>query len=238
MGRKTAATESAGSSTKKFALSGKQLGEVSIDERLISAQANSQSIKDYIVAIRHNQRQWSACTKTRAEVQHTTAKTHAQKGTGRARHGARSAPQFRGGGVVFGPKPKFDQHVRINKKERRAAIRCLFAEKIREGRVFLVDSLDMKKPQTKVVSGFLKKASRNRRVLFVGEAAYDSVDLGEQQVQVSVASNKHDFFAKSVRNIPKTSFCLAPNLNGYNLMVADEIFLTEEALKQVIDWLC
>ena len=76
-------------------------------------------IKDYIVALRANKRQWSANTKGRTEVNHSNKKPWRQKGTGNARQGTFAAPQFKGGGVVFGPKPKFDQHVRINRQERR-----------------------------------------------------------------------------------------------------------------------
>ena len=97
-------------------------------------------IKDYIVALRANARQWSANTKTRSEVKHTTKKPHPQKGQGRARQGSLVSPQYRGGGRVFGPKPKFDQHVRINQKERKAAIRFFLAEKLKENRVWLIES--------------------------------------------------------------------------------------------------
>ena len=120
---------------KKYNIDGKELGQVSVEEHLINAEANSQMIKDYIVALRANARQWSANTKTRAEVKHTTKKPHPQKGQGRARHGSLVSPQYRGGGRVFGPRPKFDQHVKINQKERKAAIRFLLSEKIKDNRV-------------------------------------------------------------------------------------------------------
>src|SRR5262245_53218509 len=104
-------------------------------------------IKDYIVALRANARQWSASTKTRSEMRHTTKKPHPQKGQGRARQGSLVAPQYRGGGRVFAPKPKFDQHVRINRKERKAAIRFLLAEKFKENKVWLIDDTQMDAPK-------------------------------------------------------------------------------------------
>ena len=88
-----------------------------LDDAFLDVQANSQMIKDYIVALRANARQWSANTLGRSEVVHSTKKPHRQKGTGSARQGSLVSPQYRGGGIVFGPKPKFDQHVRINKKK-------------------------------------------------------------------------------------------------------------------------
>src|SRR3989344_140823 len=113
---------------KKYDMAGKEVGTVQIDDALLDVSAHSQSMKDYIVAIRNNARQWSANTKRRSEVNHTGRKPHPQKGQGRARQGDLAAPQYKGGAVVWGPRPK-DIHTRINKKERRAAIRYLMAEK-------------------------------------------------------------------------------------------------------------
>ena len=110
---------------KTFDLNAKELEEINIDDKYLQTAANSQMIKDYLVAIRKNARQHSANTKGRKEVACTGAKPHRQKGLGRARQGSLAAPQYKGGGIVFGPKPKFNQHVRINKKERRLAIKFL-----------------------------------------------------------------------------------------------------------------
>ena len=93
---------------KKYDINGKEIGKVEIDDSLLSATANVQLVKDYIIAIRENARQWSANTKGRSDVNCTGKKPHPQKGTGRARQGSLAAPQYKGGGVVFGPKPKFD----------------------------------------------------------------------------------------------------------------------------------
>src|SRR5262249_51694060 len=160
-------------------------------------------------ALRENGRQWSANTKGRSEVVHTTKKPHKQKGTGRARQGSLVSPQFRGGGIVFGPKPKFDQHVRINRKEKRAAIRCLLGEKIREKALLILDSFQMEKPKTKTVVQFLRAATQGKRVLFLGEGENEEIQVGEAKVTVSLKCDKHRNFAKSVQNIPKTAFALA-----------------------------
>ena len=135
---------------KKYDLKGKEVGHVKVAEKLATAEAHGQMIKDYIVALRANARQWSANTKGRSEVKHTTKKPHPQKGGGRARQGCLVAPQFRGGGTVFGPKPKFDQHVKTNKKERQAAIRFLLAEKFRDNKLHIVEDFSMKAPRPKM----------------------------------------------------------------------------------------
>lgn len=223
---------------KKYSLNGKELGQVQVDEALANAEANGQMVKDYIIAIRENARQWSANTKGRSEVNHSTKKPHPQKGGGRSRQGMLSAPQYKGGGRVFGPKPKFDQHVRINKKERKAAIRFLLGEKIRNNKVHVIDSTELKEPKTKSIASFVKARGTQGRILFLGEGNYTEISIGDNTKQISVQSDKHLNFVKSLRNLPKAEFSLAKNVNGYHLMVANEIVLTESALNELSQWLC
>lgn len=222
---------------KKYNLAGKEIGQVQVDERLINAEANSQMIKDYIVALRANARQWSANTKTRGEVKHTTKKPSPQKGQGGARHGSLVGPQYRGGGRVFGPKPKFDQHVRINQKERKAAIRCLLAEKLKESKIWLIDDTKMDEPKTGKIASFLKGLDIGGRTLFLGEGTYTEVETEGKVQRVSISSDKHANFTKSVRNIPLASFMLASNISGYDVLVARQIVMTESAFNELNQWL-
>lgn len=223
---------------KVFNIEGKEVGELEVDSAFAEAQANSQVVKDYIVALRANARQWSANTKGRSEVKHTTKKPHPQKGGGRARQGSLAAPQYKGGGRVFAPKPKFDQHVKINKKEKIAAIRSIIGEKIRNNNVRVLDSTEVAAPKTKVVSHFLDQQKlTGRRVLFVGEGAFHEFEIYDVVEKFSVAADTHHNFIKSMRNIPKASFSLAKNVNGYDLLLADEIVLTEKALVEWQEWL-
>ncbi len=222
---------------KKYTLAGQELKEVALDERLVDFEANGQMIKDYIVALRANARQWSANTKTRAEVKHTTKKPHPQKGQGRARQGSLVAPQYRGGGRVFGPKPKFDQHVRINQKERQAAIRHLLAEKFKNNNVHLIDDISMDAPRTKTVVNFLQSIGVTGRVLFLVPTSYQEIHTEDKVQRISVSSDSHKNFMKSMRNIPKTQLKLATNISGYDVAVAKEIVLTESALNELNQWL-
>jgi large subunit ribosomal protein L4 len=206
---------------KKYNLKGEAIGEVKVDSQFLEVDASGQMIKDYIVALRANARQWSANTKGRTEVNHSNKKPWRQKGTGNARQGSLASPQFKGGGVVFGPKPKFDQHVRINRKERRLAVRQLLVDKLKEASVVVVEDKafgeTLKIPQTKAVVTFLKgQQIYGKRLLFVAESAKE---VGQ-----------HAVFRKSMRNVPKTAFALAPNLNGYDLMAASGLVMTESAL--------
>lgn len=221
----------------KYNLSGKEVGQVAIDERFVNAEANGQMIKDYIIALRANARQWSASTKTRAEVKHTTKKPHPQKGQGRARQGSLVSPQYRGGGRAFGPRPKFDQHVRINQKERKAAIRFLISEKLKNNQIWLIDDTKMDAPKTKAIADFLKGREFRGRTLFLGEATFTEVKTEDKVQRVSVSSDKHKNFIMSTRNVPRTSFSLASNISGYDVMVARQIVMTEAALNELNDWL-
>lgn len=218
---------------KKYSLTGKESGTMTVDDAFCDVNGHKQMIKDYIVALRKNARQWSANTLGRAEVAHTTKKPHRQKGTGSARQGNLVTPQFRGGGIVFGPKPKFNQHVRINRKERKLAMRTILAEKIKSNSVIVVEDVafsSLKTPKTKSVADFLKGQQLfGRKVLFVGEGAYQKVD----DVQISVTSDKHDHFKLSMRNIPRADFAVASNVNGYDLAAARAIVITESAFAEL-----
>lgn len=205
---------------KKYDLTGKETGSVQVDDTLLEIGAHPQSIKDYIVALRKNARQWSASTKVRKEINRTGKKPHPQKGQGRSRQGDLAAPQYKGGGIVFGPKPKFDMHVRINKKERQAAIRSLIAEKIKAGQVYVLTKADLKEPKTKAVAPFFEQVA-TKRVLVLGESK-------------TGMESPHGNFIKSLRNIPKKDYALVPQVNGYDLARAAELVVLESALSEFL----
>lgn len=210
---------------KKYDLTGKELAGVQIDDALLEVSAHPQSVKDYIVALRKNARQWSASTKVRKEINRTGKKPHPQKGQGRSRQGDLAAPQYKGGGIVFGPKPKFDMHVRINKKERRAAIRSLIAEKIKANQVHVLHKGDMKHPKTKKMMEFFDKIQvGNRRILILGESKGESGEMG----------NPHVNLVKSFRNIPKKEYSLIPQINGYELARCQDLVILESALNEFL----
>lgn len=222
---------------KKYNLDGVEVGQVTVDERLINAEANGQMIKDYIVAIRENARQWSANTKTRAEVKHTTKKPHPQKGQGRARHGSLVGPQYRGGGRVFSPKPKFDQHVKINQKEKRAAIRFLLSEKFKENRIRIIENTQMELPKTSRLASLLNVFETKKSVLVLGESSFLQFEAEGNNYKFNISSDQHYAFSRSLRNIPKTKFKLASNISGYDVLVAHDIVMTEAALNELKEWL-
>lgn len=209
---------------KKYDINGKQVGVHSVDDSILEITAHPQSVKDYLVAIRKNARQWSASTKTRAEIQRTGRKPHPQKGQGRSRQGDLAAPQYKGGGIVFGPKPKFDVHVRINKKERRAAVRSMIVQKIKDNKVHILSNAAFSEPKTKTMSLFFDQLSMNKRVLVLGESKAASNDMG----------NPHANLVKSMRNLPKKEYSLVPQVNGYSLALAQDLVVLESALDEFL----
>lgn len=200
----------------KYNLSGERVGEVEVSEELAQATVNSQLLKDYIVAIRANARQWSASTRDRSEVNHSGQKPHRQKGTGRARQGSLAAPHYKGGGRCFGPRPKFDQHVRINRKERRQAVRSLYGEKIQANRLHVLETPDLTAPKTKRVADFIERLELGGRVLILVDGDGDFTNL-----------------RRSVANLPKVEINQVANASGYDLLVARDVVLTEGALVEL-----
>ncbi len=204
---------------KKYDLSGKEIGEVVIEDTLLTKEANSQMIKDYLTAIRANARQWCAHTKSRSEVSHSGQKPHPQKGTGRARQGYLGAPQYKGGGRVGTPRAKFDQHVSINQKEKRAAVRFLLSEKIQGNQLFVLKSSGLKKPATKKVVDFLASQQiAGKRVLFLG-----------------LTPKEDENFVRSMRNIPKAEFMLVANTSGYDVALTSTIVILEPAVEKFLE---
>ncbi|ASD30281.1 50S ribosomal protein L4 [Chlamydia abortus] len=209
----------------KFDFFGNKAGEVELPDAFFAQEGSGlQLVKDYLVAIRANKRQWSACTRNRSEVSHSTKKPFRQKGTGNARQGCLAAPQFRGGGIVFGPKPKFDQHVRINKKEKRAAIRLLLSQKIQTNHLIVADDSvftnSLTSPKTKEALRFLKSCNVEcRGVLFIDDLEH---------------AQNNESLRLSLRNLPAVrGFTYGMNINGYDLVSARNIVISEKALNRL-----
>lgn len=216
---------------KKFDLTGKEKGQITVKDEVLQRGANSQMIKDYIVALRANARQWSAHTKSRSEVSHSGQKPHPQKGTGRARQGYLGAPQYKGGGRVGGPRAKFDQHVSINRKEKRAAIRFLLAEKIQNDNMIILEDEAFKAPKTKKVADFLKgRELFGKKVLIIADLAEKKPTSKKKKTE----AKKDDNFLKSLRNIPRAAYIVLDNVSGYDILAHRNIILMEPAVDKLM----
>ncbi len=161
-----------------------------------------------------NQRQGTHKAKGRSEVKGSTRKLRRQKGTGMARVGDIKSPIFRGGGVIFGPKPR-DYGFKLNKKVKRLARKSALSQKAKDNNMMIVEDFTMEAPKTKQFLDILKKLELdNKKSLLV---------LGE--------SNQKIFL--SARNIPNSKVKLASQLNTYEILNCQQVVIAESAIKEI-----
>ncbi|MFP4352173.1 MAG: 50S ribosomal protein L4 [Puniceicoccaceae bacterium] len=172
------------------------------------------ALRQAILAIQANLRQGTASTKTRAEVSGTGKKPFRQKGTGMARRGSSRSPLLRGGGVVFGPRPR-DYSQKVNRKMRRLALARALFERGSSGSIQVIEKWEAAEPRTKPFAGLLEKITPARRVLLV-----------DDEIPANVAL--------SGRNIERVHFAEAGNLNAYDVVRFDAIVISERALQTVL----
>jgi large subunit ribosomal protein L4 len=149
-----------------YDLSGEVVEQIELNEAVFAIPLNQAVVHQAMVRQLANGRQGTACAKTRGEVIGSTRKLYAQKHTGRARRGDIKSPLLRGGGVVFGPRPRSYQQS-MPKKMRRLALKCLLSAKIREGNMRLVNELDFQEPKTKDMVNVLSSLGIDSSALIV-----------------------------------------------------------------------
>jgi large subunit ribosomal protein L4 len=187
---------------------GKKDGTVELPADLFDVEPNIALMHQVVIAQLAAKRQGTHATKTRAQVSGGGRKPYRQKGTGRARQGSTRAPQFTGGGVVHGPKPR-DYSQRTPKKMKAAALRGALSDRARNGRVHVVDAFDVaEKPNTKIVMSAIKALTERKHVLVV---------LGRDEVNTWL----------SLRNLPEIHLLHADQLNTYDVMVSDDVVFTQ-----------
>jgi len=157
-------------------------------------------------------RQGSQSTLTRSEVKGSTRKIWRQKGTGRARHGHRYAPQFVGGGVAFAPKPR-SYRFAVNKKLRALAMRAAFTTKLNEKQLIAIDAFNIEEIKTKAMIETLKNIKAEGKTLIV-------------------TLDKNENLIKSAGNIPNVKTAIATSVNVYDILKHDNLVLTEDAIRK------
>jgi large subunit ribosomal protein L4 len=190
-------------------------GSVELPAEIFDVQSNIPLMHQVVVAQLAAARQGTAKAKTRGEVAGGGKKPYKQKGTGRARQGSIRAPQFTGGGVVHGPVPR-DYSQRTPKKMKAAALRGALSDRARDGRVHVVEAfVGGDKPSTKAAVATLRKATESVKVLVV-------------------LSSTDELNWVSLRNEPTVHLIEAGQLNTYDVLVADEVVFTKEALDEFL----
>src|SRR5712664_2365940 len=157
-------------------INGDSQGELEVQFPLIENGKGTQAVHDTVVAHQAAQRSGTACTKNVGEGAGTNKKPWRQKGTGRARAGSFASPLWRGGGVVFGPKPR-DFSKKVGRKTKQLALRKALSERLRAGDVVLVNDLKLDSPKTKDFIGFLSAMELKGSALIVGQAPDKNLSL-------------------------------------------------------------
>ena len=205
------------SSATVYDRDGKQSGTIELPEAVFNAPVNEAVLHQAVRRQLANDRQGTHETKTRGEVSGGGKKPWKQKGTGRARQGSTRAPQWRHGGIVFGPHPRTYEQ-KMPRKQRRLALRSALSVKSQEGAVRIVEEIALEAPKTSILAGLFDEMGAGARTLFV---------IPEHDLMLE----------KSTRNLAGVKTILAQNLNPADVLTADTIVFTRSALTQVEEWL-
>jgi len=197
--------------------SGERIEEIELPDNLLEVAGSTSVIQDVVRLHDARIRRGTASTRNRSQVASSGRKPWRQKGTGRARAGNRSSPIWRGGGVIFGPKPRTFE-ISVPKKVKRKALRSILSIRFQKERVLVIDELKMEKPSTKELSGIL-----------------DSIRAGKSVLIITAERDKN--IALSSRNIPKVTTTGIRGLNTYLVASHSRLVITKEALPHLQAWM-
>lgn len=196
-----------------YTAAGVKKGKIGLPKELFGQKPNLKLLAQAVRVYLARQRKGTASTKTRGQIALTGAKWYRQKGTGRARHGARSAPIFVGGGVAHGPKPR-DFDLKLTKKMKKKALSSALSAKSEEDAVLVIDKAEKIQPKTKKAASLLKKLKADKQKVLL-------VHVGEENL------------IRSSRNLPNVQALRAQDLNPYEVLTAEKLILTHAALKEL-----
>lgn len=202
-----------------YSASGRVLENMTLPKEIFGQEINNNLMAQAVRVFLANQRRGTSKTKSRGEVNISTRKIYRQKGTGRARHGAASAPIFVGGGIAFGPKPR-DYSLKLTQKMRKQALISSLSAKAKDNEIKIVSGLEKVEPKTKIVAQLLKKlqlAGKNQSTLLVTPTYEQSL--------------KNIYL--SVRNIKGISVRGANLLNTYEVLAAKNILFMKSAIENM-----
>ncbi len=193
-------------------IKGEKLKDINLEDKVWGIEPNDSVIYDAIVLARASERQGSHNTKTRAEVRGGGRKPWRQKGTGNARQGSIRSPQWKGGGIVFGPTPNVNYTKKMNRKERKLAIKSMLSYKVLDKNINLLDSLNLKDKKTKTFLEVMKNLKLDKSTLFV-------------------TNNLTEELLLSSRNISGVKIIGPTEVNVLDLVSYEKLIVTEESLK-------
>lgn len=197
--------------TKLYNQTGQAVGEVELDAKVFGVKPQPGLIEQAIVTHLANRRIVTAHTKTKGEVRGGGKKPWKQKGTGRARHGSIRSPQWKGGGVVFGPRKNRNFALKMNISAKRKALLMSLSDKAANNNITVVDTIEMPAPKTKDFAAMLKKLSVTSKALVI-------------------LPTSNAVLVRSGRNIPRLMFIRADSLNTYDVVNAKQLLVLKPAL--------
>ncbi|MBP3875537.1 MAG: 50S ribosomal protein L4 [Lachnospiraceae bacterium] len=196
-----------------FNMEGQEVGTIDLNDAIFGVEVNENLIHMAVVQQLANKRQGTQKAKTRGEVSGGGRKPWRQKGTGHARQGSTRAPQWKGGGVVFAPVPR-DYSFKMNKKEKRAALKSALTDRLQEGKLIVLDELKFDEIKTKAFAKVLENLKISNKALFV---------LGDMDQNVIL----------SARNLPDTKTTQTSEMNVYDVMNAQTLVITKDAVAKI-----
>lgn len=199
-------------SVKLYNMEGKEVGSLELNDKVFGVEVNEHVMHLAVVSQLANKRQGTQSAKTRAEVSGGGRKPWKQKGTGHARQGSTRAPQWKGGGVVFAPKPR-DYSMKMNKKEKALAIKSALTSRVAEEKIYVLDAISFDEIKTKKMVSVL-----------------DSLKVKKALV---VLDKKDENVILSARNIPDVRTTLSNGINVYDILKYDTLVITKDAVAQI-----
>ena len=196
-----------------YNMEGKEVGTVELNDAVFGVEANEHLVHMAVLQQLANNRQGTQKAKTRGEVSGGGRKPWRQKGTGHARQGSTRSPQWKGGGVVFAPVPR-DYSFKMNKKEKRAALKSVLSDKVAMSKLIVLDELKFDEIKTKKFKAVLDNLKVEDKALVV---------LGE----------KDDVVIKSANNLPFVQTALPGTINVYDILKAGTLILTKDAVAKI-----
>lgn len=198
--------------TTLYNIKAEKVGEIELNDLVFGIEANKEAMHTMVVNYLANQRQGTQSTKTRTEVRGGGRKPWRQKGTGRARQGSIRAPQWTGGGVALGPKPR-SYRFSVNKKLRRLALKSALSTKVAENEIIVIDDLKLDSFKTKEMAAILKAFEADNALV--------------------VTAGKDDNVVRSAANIPGIETSMAENLNVYDVLKHNKFIVTKDAVSKI-----
>ena len=230
---------------KVFDMTGKEVGEMTLSERVFGAEVNAAVLHAAVRTYLMNQRQGTQSTLTRTEVSGGGKKPWRQKGTGRARQGSTRAPQWTHGGVALGPKPR-DYRISMNKKAKKVAIRSALSAKVAAGELIVVDEIKLDAFKTAEMAKMLTALGCVKEVVVrykdaetlkvfeeTKKRTYKERTAKVAQSALVVLPAVDKFVVKSCANIPGVTATLTSTINVYEVLKAEKVIMTRAAIEKL-----